>query len=134
MSSLTYTSPPGHSQTLTDENNYSQAVRLPNNTIKISGQGGWNSTTGSLLPPSEQIPQAFRNIDLVLKNAGSRGWEDVYLVRVYRVMHGDEIAGQLVRTLGEWAPHKPLLTVVHVAGLAGREMRVEIEVEAILQG
>ncbi len=92
MSSLPYFTPEGTTTELSNGNHYSQAVRLPNNTIKISGQGGWHSSEGKVIAPTsaeniiEQVEQAFANVDNVLRNAGSKkGWGDVYLVRAYLV-------------------------------------------------
>ncbi|KIR82869.1 endoribonuclease L-PSP [Cryptococcus gattii E566] len=58
---------------------YSQAVRV-GDTIQCSGQGGWDPETGDFPKTKEinaQIDQAFRNVDLALKAAGSKGWEQV---------------------------------------------------------
>lgn len=143
MSSLTYSNYPGFGQQLSDSTNYSQAVRVPGNPnlIKISGQGGWNPQTGAIDPPTSQaiinaqISQAFSNVDLTLRTAGSkRGWDDVYLARIYYVGLGEEASfGKLVETLKEWCPnHRPVVTAVEVQKLALEGMRIEIEVEAYL--
>lgn len=42
--------------------------------------GGWDPETGDFPKTKEinaQIDQAFRNVDLALKAAGSKGWEQV---------------------------------------------------------
>lgn len=44
--------------------------------------GGWDPETGDFPKTKEinaQIDQAFRNVDLALKAAGSKGWEQVGL-------------------------------------------------------
>ncbi len=146
MSSLTYTNPPGYGTHLSTINHYSQAVRLPTTppTLKISGQGGWDPITGDILDPvsadniAQQIDQAFANVDEVLRNAGSKnGWGDVYLARVYSVeLNAFEGTAKkaLAQGLKNWCQgHKPLLTAVEVKALYGEKMRIEIEVEALVE-
>lgn len=151
MSSLTYSNYEGVGQRLSDKTHYSQAVRLPTTppTIKTSGQGGWNPSTGEFPDASkpdgirQQIDLAFANLETTLKAAGSKGWSDVYLVRMFYVIDGErdgeqwkqqvdlvlEAGGEALR---KWCPeHRPLLTGVEVRGLAAKGMRVEIEVEAL---
>lgn len=155
MSSLQYTTYPGMGETLSNQNHYSQTVRLPTNppTIKISGQGGWDPVAQKIAPPTtpdllrQQIDQAFSNVELALKNAGSRGWSDVYLVRAFYVVDGEAGTGETWKEQMEWAvgtaaegmrkwcgpEHRPVLTAVEVKGLAAEGMKIEIEVEALLQ-
>lgn len=154
MSSLTYTNYEGVGQALSDKTHYSMAVRVPTNppTIKTSGQGGWDSTTGEFPPNPHtlegmraQFDQAFANVELALKAAGSKGWSDVYLARMFYVLDGErdsepwkttvedmlQAGGETMR---KWCPnHRPLLTAVEVRALAAANMRVEVEVEALLQ-
>lgn len=131
-------------QVLSDATHYSQAVRLPTSppTIKTSGQGGLDPTTGKIEATADsiksQVDQAFANIETVLKAAGSAGWSDVYLVRMFYVVKEvtrEEylaLGGEIMRT---WCVgHRPLLTAVEVKDLALEGMRVEIEVEAMLKG
>lgn len=136
MSSLTYTNPPGTSQRFSDESHFSMAVALPNGIVKCSGQGGWDSITGALDANNsdEQIAIAMKNVDLVLKAAGLRGWEDVYHLRSY---HTDIRSSwdPLVKALKERIPgHRPCWTAVAVPHLAFPQMLIELEVEAIKQG
>ncbi|KAK5698350.1 hypothetical protein LTR17_023724 [Elasticomyces elasticus] len=146
MSSLTYTNPPGWGTHLGTVNHYAQAVRLPTTppTIKIFGQGGWNLLTGDILDPvnaeniAQQIDLAFANVDNVLRNAGSKnGWGDVYLARVYFVeLHAFENAAAkgLSAGLKKWCSgHKPVLTGVEVKALYSERMKIEIEVEALVE-
>jgi enamine deaminase RidA (YjgF/YER057c/UK114 family) len=112
------------------------AVALPNGIIKCSGQGGWDPTTGALDANNsdEQIAIAMKNVDLVLKAAGLRGWEDVYHLRSY---HTDIRSSwdPLVKALKERIPgHRPCWTAVAVPHLAFPQMLIELEVEAIKQG
>ncbi|KAJ4153665.1 hypothetical protein LMH87_010145 [Akanthomyces muscarius] len=132
MSAEKYNNPPGAAQKHSDLGHYSQSVDLGNGAIKCSGQGGWDPETGALdaNDSDNQIELAMKNVDVVLKAAGLRGWEDVYLLRSY---HCD------IRT--SWAPtaealrqripgHRPVWTAIGVANLAFPAMLIELEVEA----
>ena len=141
MSHLTYNNYPGFGQQLSDTTHYSQAVRIPGNPslIKCSGQGGWDPETGAIEPPTSkaaietQVAQAFSNVDLTLRNAGSkRGWSDVYLARIYFVdLETPGLFEKTVECMKQWCPdHRPVVTGVTVQGLALEGMRIEIEVEA----
>ena len=80
---------------------------------------------------SEQIDQAFRNVDLALKTAGGKGWSQVYKVRSYHVPMNNEALECMVRNFRLWMPdHQPLYTCIGAPRLAEDDMRVEIEVEA----
>ncbi|KAL0938330.1 endoribonuclease l-psp protein [Colletotrichum truncatum] len=132
MSSLQYNNPPGAAEKHSELGHYSQSVDLGNGIVKCSGQGGWDPQSGALdaTDSDKQIRLAMENVDLVLKAAGLRGWEDVYLLRSY---HCD------VRT--SWEPaaealkkripgHRPVWTAVAVPQLAFPGMLIELEVEA----
>ncbi|KAH6612177.1 Endoribonuclease L-PSP/chorismate mutase-like protein [Boeremia exigua] len=132
MSSLSYNNPAGAAQKHSELGHYSQSVDLGNGTIKCSGQGGWDPESGALDANDtiKQIRLAMENVDIVLKAAGLRGWEDVYLLRSY---HCD------IRT--SWEPtvealktripgHRPVWTAVAVPHLAFPAMLIELEVEA----
>ena len=152
MSSLPYNNYPGVGQQLSDKTHYSQAVRLPTTppTIKTSGQGGWDPSTGEFPDASKsdgirnQIDQAFANVETTLKAAGSKGWSEVYLARMFYVIDGErdgevwkaelekvlQAGGDVLR---KWCPeHRPLLTAVEARALAAEGMRIEVEVEALL--
>ncbi|KAL5339963.1 putative L-PSP endoribonuclease family protein [Aspergillus crustosus] len=118
MSHLTYTNYPGMGQLLSNKNKYSQAVRI-GDKIECSGQGGWNPTIGTF-PPSvpHQIAQAFSNIDLSLRTAGGKGWEQVYKVTSYHVGFDEEAHEAMVRGFEEWMPgHRPIWPELGVAKL-----------------
>ena len=83
-----------------------------------------------------QVEQAFANVDLVLKTAGSKGvWTDVYAARIYYVnweAHDWATVGATERCLRKWClEHRPILTAVKVAGLTLEGMRIEVKVEAL---
>lgn len=97
--------------------------------------GGWDPLTEEIAPdlPS-QIDQTFANVELALRRAGGRGWDQVYLVRVYLVHFTGEAVGRIVENLRRYCPdHQPVLTGVGVNALHER-MGVEIEVEAHVGG
>ena len=76
---------------------------------------------------------AFANVETALKEAGGKGWEQVYKVRCFVTPGLMAEAGHLVRNLQKYCPnHQPLLTCVAVAELAFENMHVEIEVSAHL--
>lgn len=126
---------------------YSQAVRV-GDRIECAGQGmgqtlhptrlttrtgGWNPQTGVI--PTEintQIDQAFANVDLSLKDAGGKGWEQVFRVNSYHVPINNEALDAMVRNFKRWMPnHQPIWTCLGVTRLAEDDMRVEIEVVAL---
>lgn len=94
--------------------------------------GGWHPETGIYEKDIDaEIQQAFANVDLCIKDAGGKGWSQVYRVNSYHVGLSNEALGIMSRELKKWMPdHKPIWTCVGVASLAEVEMRVEIEVVA----
>ncbi|KAG8161222.1 hypothetical protein KVR01_009486 [Diaporthe batatas] len=136
MSTLQYTSPAGHGQHHLKKYGYSQVVRV-GDVIHISGQGGWVYETGEMREDTEdQIDQAFANVDHILREAGGKGWDQVYKVNSYHVALDDRALEAMTRNLGKWMKkHKPLWTCVGVAKLGGGDaMKVEIEVQAFDKG
>lgn len=108
---------------------YSQAVRI-GNTIRTSGQGGWDEN-GHITPDVEkQVALVFDNIEKALKQVDPRlSWKDVYAVRSYHInVEGtfDMVTSNFKRVL----PHRPIWTCVEIAKLGIEGMVVEIEVEA----
>lgn len=70
-------------------------------------------------------------MDLNLKNAGGKGWSQVYKVRSYHIPLNQEAMAAMVRNFRKWMPnHHALWTCVQVGRLGEDDMRVEIEVEA----
>ncbi|KAJ5906449.1 L-PSP endoribonuclease family protein [Penicillium subrubescens] len=110
---------------------YSQAVRI-GDRIECSGQGGWDPKSGDIHQDiNAEIDQTFENIELNLKNAGGKGWEQVFRVNSYHVPMDGEALGAMVRNFKKWMPgHQPIWTCVGVPKLAQDAMRVEIEVVA----
>ncbi|KAG7096194.1 hypothetical protein E1B28_003644 [Marasmius oreades] len=137
MSHLEYFSYPGFGETTRQQFWFNQAVRI-GDRIEISGQGGWDPTTGSLqegISYPDEIDSAFSNVDLALKHAGGKGWPQVYSVKIYMADLSKEGLAVITRYLKMWMPdHQPLLTVVGVAKLALPGMRIEVEVCAHVSG
>ncbi|QKX63403.1 uncharacterized protein TRUGW13939_10573 [Talaromyces rugulosus] len=131
MSGLQYYAYPGVGVRNKKTFKYSQAVRVGDN-IECAGQGGWNPETGEFYKEIDaQIDQAFKNVELTLKDAGGKGWEQVYRVNSYHVSINDEALDAMVRNFRKWVPdHEPIWTCVGVTRLGEDDMRVEIEVVA----
>ncbi|OAQ60567.1 L-PSP endoribonuclease family protein [Pochonia chlamydosporia 170] len=110
---------------------YSQAVRV-GDRIELAGQGGWDPDTGVIDEDLiAQIDLAFSNVDRALKDAGGKGWEQVFRVNSYHTTLNHEVLGAMVRNVEKWMPnHQPIWTCVGVNRLAEEDMRVEIEVSA----
>ncbi|KAJ8096516.1 Endoribonuclease L-PSP/chorismate mutase-like protein [Lipomyces tetrasporus] len=110
---------------------YSQAVRI-GDRIECAGQGGWDPETGVFYKEiNAQIDQAFVNVELALKTAGGKGWEQVYRVNSYHVPINNEALEAMVRNFKRYMPnHQPIWTCVGVTRLGEDDMRVEIEVVA----
>ncbi|PGH18253.1 hypothetical protein AJ79_00592 [Helicocarpus griseus UAMH5409] len=134
MSHLNYCEYEGFGQTARKNTHYNQAVRI-GDIIECSGQGGWDRITEKIPEDmGEQVDQAFANVEYALRQAGGKGWEQVYKVRVYTAPLSEEIAGHIIRNLRKYCPkHQPLLTAVGVQALAFG-MCVEIEATAHLGG
>jgi len=94
--------------------------------------GGWDPATGEFYKETNaQIDQAFRNVELALKNAGGKGWSQVYRVNSYHIPLNNEALEAMVRNFREYMPdHQPIWTCVGVTRLGEDDMRVEIEVVA----
>ncbi|KAL4887942.1 Endoribonuclease L-PSP/chorismate mutase-like protein, partial [Aspergillus ambiguus] len=131
MSHLTYYNYDGVGKRNQQNFKYSQAVRI-GDRIECSGQGGWDPDTGDFYKEiNAQIDQAFRNVELALKTAGGKGWEQVFRVNSYHVPINNEALEAMVRNFRNYMPnHEPLWTCVGVTRLGEDDMRVEIEVVA----
>ncbi|GAA5826851.1 hypothetical protein JCM11251_002918 [Rhodosporidiobolus azoricus] len=114
-----------------DVYHYSQAARV-GDRIETSGQGGWDPKTGKCRADIEdEIKQAFDNVELTLKTAGGKGWEQVFKVVSYHVDLQHVHAELMVKNLKEKMPDRqPLWTMIGVEKLAWPEMHVEIDVVA----
>ncbi|KAE8339612.1 hypothetical protein BDV24DRAFT_152588 [Aspergillus arachidicola] len=131
MSHLNYHNYEGVGKRNQKKYKYSQAVRI-SDRIECAGQGGWNPATGEIhREVNAQIDQAFANVDMNLRHAGGKGWEQVFRVNSYHTPLDDEALEAMVRNLKRYVPnHEPIWTVLGVSHLAEEDMRVEIEVVA----
>lgn len=100
----------------------------------ISELGGWDPDSDNAVisaDAKEEIDQAFRNLDLALKHAGSKGVSQVIQIKSYHTNLGAEVLGYMKENFKKWIPdHKPTWTAIGVAKLALDGMRVEIEAVA----
>ncbi|KAJ5259295.1 hypothetical protein N7478_012276 [Penicillium angulare] len=131
MSHLTYYAYKGVGERNQKQYQYSQAVRI-GDRIECAGQGGWNPETGVIHREiNAQIDQAFENVELNLKDAGGKGWDQVFRVVSYHVPINNEAIDAMVQNFKKWCPnHNPIWTVIGVPRLGEDDMRVEIEVVA----
>ncbi|OMP86112.1 hypothetical protein BK809_0003281 [Diplodia seriata] len=140
MSHLKYYAYEGVGTTNREKFSYNQAVRV-GDRIECSGQGkskplpasrGWDPKTGVFEREiNAQIDLAFANVELCLKDAGGKGWSQVYRINSYHVPINDEALAAMVRNMKKYMPdHQPLWTCVGVTRLGEDDMRVEIEVVA----
>jgi enamine deaminase RidA (YjgF/YER057c/UK114 family) len=118
---------------------FSPSIDISPTTLPIKIQsltclGGWkpegpvNNISSDL---DEEIDQAFANVDLNLRDAGGKGWSQVFRVNTYHVPLSEEAMGAVVRNFRKWMPdHQPLWTTIGVAKLGDDSMHVEIEVVA----
>jgi enamine deaminase RidA (YjgF/YER057c/UK114 family) len=126
---------PGYGATQLANMHYSQAVRI-GNRVETSGQGGWDDHFNFPVDLTEEIVQAFDNVERTLAEAGAT-WGDVVSVTSYHVSDSDVTIGddhnrvmvqQFRQRMGDRAP---IWTEVGVAVLGAPKMRVEIVVTAI---
>jgi enamine deaminase RidA (YjgF/YER057c/UK114 family) len=79
----------------------------------------------------DEIDQAYANVDLALRNAGGKGWSQVYKARAYVTDMSPEMMDGMVKCMKKWAPnHQPTLTAVGVTQLGVEGMRIEVEAMA----
>lgn len=94
--------------------------------------GGWDPATSKIHQEiNAQIDQAFSNVELALKEAGGKGWCQVYRVNSYHLPCNDEAMAAMIRNFKKYMPdHQPLWTCIGVSRLGYDDMRIEIEVVA----
>ncbi|KAL7933088.1 Endoribonuclease L-PSP/chorismate mutase-like protein [Trichoderma chlorosporum] len=131
MSHLKYYSYEGVGVRQRDKFAYNQAVRV-GDRIECSGQGGWDPKTGVFEKEiNAQIDLAFANVERTLKDAGGKGWSQVFRINSYHVPMNNEALEAMTRNIRHYMPdHQPIWTAVGVTRLAEDDMRVEIEVVA----
>jgi enamine deaminase RidA (YjgF/YER057c/UK114 family) len=128
---------PGYGERQLRDFHYSQVVRY-RDRVETAGQGGWDDDWRYPESVRDEVIQAFDNVERTLATAGA-SWRDVITVHSYHVpdAHGrigsehlDTMVEQLRLRTGDRAP---LWTCIGVAALAGPQMRVEIQVAAIVE-
>lgn len=108
---------------------YSQAVRA-NGVVYTSGQIALDPATGNLVEGTfeEQVHRVFRNLEAVLKEAGS-GFDRVLKATVYVTDLGNF---QVLNTIyaGYFGDHKPARTTIQASALP-KGAQVEIDLIAL---
>jgi enamine deaminase RidA (YjgF/YER057c/UK114 family) len=136
MTSPSFFVTPGYGNRQRQKWHYSQAVRY-GNRVDISGQGGWDDDWGFPDATRDEVIRAFDNVERTLATAGA-SWRHVVSVHSYHRPDADGVIGddhlttmaeQFRIRMGERAP---LWTCIGVAALANPQMRVEIQVTAIV--
>ncbi|KAF8858702.1 endoribonuclease L-PSP [Acephala macrosclerotiorum] len=112
MAFLKYFAYEGVGQINLQKHSYNQAVRV-GSRVECSGQGGWDPSSGVYNTENNaQIDQAFSNVDLNLKDAGGKGWSQVFRVNSYHVPLNNEALVAMKRGFEKWMPgHKPICTI-----------------------
>ena len=122
---------PGYGERQLRTFHYSQAVKT-GNRVETSGQGGWNDNWEFPESLTDEIAQAFRNVERTLASAGA-AWQHVIQVNSYHVGFPDEVNQTMTERFRHYMPdHAPIWTALGVAALGDPKMRVEIRVTAIL--
>ena len=122
---------PGYGERQLRTFHYSQAVKI-GNRVETSGQGGWNDNWKFPESLTDEIAQAFRNVERTLASAGA-AWQHVIQVNSYHVGFPDEVNQTMTERFRHYMPdHAPIWTALGVAALGDPKMRVEIRVTAIL--
>jgi len=122
---------PGYGERQLRTFHYSQAVKI-GNRVETSGQGGWNDNWKFPESLTDEIAQAFRNVERTLASAGA-AWQHVIQVNSYHVGFPDEVNQMMTERFCHYMPdHAPIWTALGVAALGDPKMRVEIRVTAIL--
>ena len=122
---------PGYGERQLRTFHYSQAVKI-GNRVETSGQGGWNDNWEFPESLTDEIAQAFRNVERTLASAGA-AWQHVIQVNSYHVGFPDEVNQTMTERFRHYMPdHAPIWTALGVAALGDPKMRIEIRVTAIL--
>lgn len=135
MSQLKYYTYPGWGKWAHEALGYSQAVRV-GDRIEASGQGGWDPSDlaeGPKFPDNltDEVDQAFKNVEINLKDAGGKGWSQVFRVNSYHTDLTPELTALMTEMFRKYMPdHSPIWTQIGVKQLGAPLMHVEIEVSA----
>ena len=131
MSNPTFHNYPGIESKST-QFHFSQSLLL-NNTIRTSGQGGWQEDGEIAADLEREVELAFENVAKALKAANpNTSWRNVVSMRSYHV-NIDRSAEPVIDKMRLYMPsHRPVWMCVEIRKLGVPGMNVEIEVEAVL--
>ncbi|KAG4438552.1 hypothetical protein IFR05_005976 [Cadophora sp. M221] len=117
-------------ETNAEQYHYSQAVKI-GNTVRTSGQGGWDEK-GNVDPDLEkQIGLTFDNILKALKAVDVRlSLGDVYAIRSYHIDMDSNFDIMTTQFKKLFPSHRPIWTCIQIGKLGLEGMQVKIEVEA----
>lgn len=79
----------------------------------------------------DEIDQAFANVDMNLKHAGGKGWEQVYRLYSFHTEISPEVSQIMAENLKKYCPQGPIWTQIGVKQLGAPGMNVELEVVAL---
>lgn len=129
MGQPTFIVTPGAGEIFRKDLFFSQAVRV-GNRVELCGQGGWRSDLSIPSDLKEEYQQAFSNISQVLEASGA-SWDNVISINSY---HVESIPHDyMLEAFKQYMPnHAPIYTCIGVPFLAQKEMRVEIQVTAVI--
>lgn len=126
---MTDRTPISTTQAPTPTGPFSQAVRA-GGLVFTAGQAGRNRDTGTMGDLAEQTDWALRNLDAILRAAGSSLQQAVKLTIYLR--EGTDPA-PLNTVYAERLPEpRPARSLVHVSRLKGPDMLVEIEAVGVI--
>jgi enamine deaminase RidA (YjgF/YER057c/UK114 family) len=80
----------------------SQAVKI-GNRLETSGHGGWNDNWEFPESLTDEIAQAFRNVERTLASAGA-GWQHVIQVNSYHLGFPEEVNRSMTERFRHYMP------------------------------
>ncbi|KAH8589867.1 hypothetical protein B0O99DRAFT_636015 [Bisporella sp. PMI_857] len=129
---------PGPGEAISETLNVTHAVVIPPGAsiIQIGAQVG-NTDSGAVPEDIEdEITEAFRHIELSLRESGLTGsitdvWGCVYRIDIFSANTDEAYAPALIRVLKRhFGTNRPILKGIEVKKLFRPDLHVEIEVEA----
>lgn len=115
------------------DNDLSQAVVAKGTTVYMRGQIGQNLDTSECVcvgDPAGQAEQAMKNIDMLLKEAGSK-LEDICKLTIY--ISDPRYRESVYQVVGKWLKGVyPVSTGIVVTAFARTEYLVEIDATAVI--
>lgn len=95
--------------------------------------GGWDRLTEEIPTDlADQFAPTFDNVEHALKQAGGKGWHQVYQVRLFTTQFDDILTKYYLEYMSKYCPnHAPVVTAIGVTELY-HGAKLEIEVEAYL--